>query len=220
MKIHCQHARLHIGGEPQSLPPEVREHLTTCSECSRFLDETLAMEGRLRGALELPLHEFRESRRKPASMPRRYALAASVVLALLIGGGFWLAQPRPALAGAIVEHLEHEAHSWEERDPVAPAEVAAMLEEAGVVFDTHMPVTYAAPCFFRGQLVPHLVVRTGKGAVTVMLLTHESVSARQRFSESGYSGVLLPARHGSVAVIAREGEMPDALVEQVLSGLR
>ena len=220
MKIHCHHARLHIGGEPQSLPAEVREHLTTCESCSGFLEETLSMEGRLRGALEVPLNRFRgDPARNPAAMPRRYALAPSVVLAILVGGGFWFFRPPQALAGELMEHVMHEPESWQEHPRVAPPELAAMLRDVGVDFDIRMPVTYAAPCIIRGRPVPHLVVQTDQGPVTVILLPHEKVESRQEFSEGPYRGVLLPARQGGVAVIAR-GALPEALTGQVLSGLR
>ena len=74
--------RLAIGGDPQNLPPDVAAHLATCADCSRFRDETLALDARLRAALELPLPQFR-SRAPPA---RRFALAASVLLAVVAGG--------------------------------------------------------------------------------------------------------------------------------------
>jgi hypothetical protein len=34
-----------------------------------------------------------------------------------------------------------------------------------------------------------------------MLLSHEHVSKAERFSESGYTGELLPARRGALAVV-------------------
>ena len=63
----CRHARLHIGAAPQHLPPEVTSHIATCADCSRFRDETLALDGRVRSALEVPLPRFRE--RAPPARP-------------------------------------------------------------------------------------------------------------------------------------------------------
>jgi len=213
----CRHARLEIGGDPHQLSPELSEHLATCAACTRFRNETLALDGRLRAALELPLAEFR----KPAAAPvRRFALAASVMLAVLIGGGFWLLKPQPALAGDVLEHVRHEAASWDAHEVLTPAELADVLRTAGVQFDSSMPVVYAMACPFHGRRVPHLVVQTADGPLTVMLLAHEKVSLRQEFSEAGFHGVLLPAGEGSVAVLAREGTVPDAVAEQLLSGVR
>ena len=141
------------------------------------------------------------------------------MLAVLVGGGFWLLRPQSALAGDIMEHVMHEPESWSREHRVAPPELTAMLRDVGVDFDTRLPVTYAAPCIIRGRPVPHLVVQTDQGPVTVMLLVHEKVETRQEFSEGPYRGVLLPARQGGVAVIAR-GAVPEPVAEQLLSGLR
>ena len=212
----CRHARLHIGAAPHELPPEVSSHVTGCAECSRFRDETLRLDARVRSALEVPLTQFR-SRQSP---PRRLALAASIVLALLVAGGFWLLNPRPALAGEIAEHVAHEAGSWDNHEPVSAEALAAVLRQSGVSFDSTMPVVYVMSCPFRGERVPHLVVQTHAGPLTVLLLPREKVSARTAFDEHGYRGVLLPAGEGSVAVLTRGAELPAAVAEQITSAVR
>lgn len=215
--IDCKHARREIGGDPQVLSAEVAQHLATCAACSKFRNETLAMEGRLRAALELPLHHFRETPRKEA--PRRFALAASVALAVLVGGGVWLLRPQPALAAEVVEHIRHEAGSWQTHDPVSPEALAAVLAKAGVRYDVRLPVTYASPCPFHGHIVPHLVVQTDQGPLTVMVLTYERVEKRSEFTEGEYHGVLLPAGSGGIAVLAPKGREFDGAVEAVLEGV-
>jgi hypothetical protein len=211
----CRHARLHIGAAPQELPPDVGAHLATCTDCRRFRDETVALDGRVRSALELPLSKFRGELRERAPPARRFALAASIVFALLFAGGFWLLQPRAALAGEVAEHVAHEAGSWELREPLSAAQVADVLRQAGVRFDTSLPVVYAMACPFRGRQVPHFVVQTADGPMTVMLLPHERVAARSEFAEGGYRGVLLPAGDGSVALLARDGEVPRQLADEI-----
>jgi hypothetical protein len=218
--MDCQHARLLIGGDPVNLPTEVARHLADCTTCARFHEETLALESRIKAALELPLHRFRTAAQPKAAPVRRFALAASLLLALLVGGGAWLFRPQPALAGELVEHLVHEPESWQAREPVSPQALSAVLATAGVRYDSRLPVTYASPCRFRGRLVPHLVVQTDRGPLTVMVLAHVNSAARENFTEGGYRGVVLPARQGSLAVIAREGQQVDADLEAVLAGLR
>jgi hypothetical protein len=95
-----------------------------------------------------------------------------------------------------------------------------VLQKAGVQFDTSMPVVYAQPCTFRGRISPHLVVQTANGPMTVMLLAHEKVAARQEFSEGGYRGILLPAGEGSIAVLMQNAQVPEAVATQVISGVR
>jgi uncharacterized protein DUF3379 len=70
-------------------------------------------------------------------------------------------------------------------------------------------VSYARSCRFRGYQVPHLVVQTDLGPVTVMVLVHETLSKPTPFDEEDYRGILLPAAgHGSLAVLAR-GQQAD-----------
>lgn len=216
--MDCKHARLEIGGEPRALSAEVTQHIATCAACAKFRDETLAMEARLKSALELPLHQFRESPRKVA--PKRFALAASVVLALLVGGGTWLLRPQNALAEELVDHLREEPGSWQTHDPVPPELLATVLAKAGVKYDVRLPVSYASPCPFRGHIVPHLVVQTDRGPLTVIVLAHEVVKSRSEFSEGEYHGVLLPAGAGSIAVLAPKGREYASAVETVLDGMR
>jgi hypothetical protein len=216
--MDCKHARLQIGGDPRTLSAEVAQHIATCAACAKFRDETLAMESRLKAALELPLHHFRETPKKAA--PRRLALAASVVLALLVGGGAWLFRPAPALAEDLVEHIQEEAGSWQTHDPVQPELLAGVLAKAGVKYDSRLPVSYASPCPFHGHIVPHLVVQTDRGPLTVIVLAHESVKSKVTFSEGGYHGVLLPAGEGGIAVLAPRGQDYEGAVETVLEGVR
>lgn len=217
MSNECAHARVAIGGEPHALPPDVTAHLATCAACRRFHTETLALDSRLRVALELPLANFRKAPPAPA---RRFAMAASVVLAMVVAGSFWLFRPQSALADEVVDHVRHESSSWSGHEVLSATELALVLQQAGVTFDTSMPVVYASACPFHGRLVPHLVVQTASGPMTVMLLAHEKVSRRQKFSEGGFQGLLLPAGEGSVAVLMQDGNVPDAAATQVLSEVR
>jgi hypothetical protein len=217
--MDCRQSRLAIGGDPRHLPAEVRLHVEGCSACRKFHEETLALESRLEAALQLPLHRFRDAANQAAPR-RRFALAASLLGAVLVGGGAWLFRPQTALAEEVVAHIRHETGSWEQQRRLSPDEINAVLSRAGVHFDSSMPVVYASPCPFRGHVTPHLVVQTEQGPVTVMLLSHEKVPRRQTFSEDGYEGVLLPAGEGSVAVLGRGGAVPQTTEAAVLSAIR
>ena len=136
--------------------------------------------------------------------PRLFALAASVAATLVVGGMLWLSRPPESLAAEIVTHVEGEPHSWEKTEPVTAEKLDAVLRKSGVNLGSGMqPVVYASSCWFRGHYVPHVVVATKDGPVTVMILVHEQVKAAQQFNEAGYSGLLVPATTGSVAVLSR-----------------
>ncbi len=212
----CRHARLHIGADPGALPAEAAAHAEGCAECRRFREEMLMLDGRVHAALELPLAAFR----RPVQPARRYALAASVVLALSVAGGLWLFRPATALAGAVVEHVEEEAGSWDQSQPLSADQIDEVLKTAGAQFDSPYPIVYAYPCPFRGHRVAHFVLQTGPETMTVMLIPHEQVRRRTEFSRDGMTGVLMPAGKGSVALLTRGGTVPEALAEEIVSRVR
>jgi len=210
---NCRHARLYIGADPRALPAEVAAHVATCAECRRFRDEMLMLDGKVLAALELPLEQFRG----PAAPARRFALAASMVLALIVAGGFWMFRPATVLAGDVAAHVAGEAGSWDMRQPLPPAEIAEVMRTAGAQFDSPYPIVYAYPCPFRGHRVAHLVVQTSEGTMTIMLIPHEQLRRRTDFSRDGMRGVLLPVGRGSVAVLRREGAVSDAVAAEIVS---
>jgi hypothetical protein len=127
-------------------------------------------------------------------------VAAALVVALTL----WLSRPAESLADEIVTHVKGEPDSWHQTQPVSGDQLEAVLHKSGVKLGQGMqPVVYASSCWFRGHFVPHFVVMTKDGPVTVMVLMNEKVQASQRFNEDGYSGLLVPVRAGSVAVLSR-----------------
>jgi hypothetical protein len=80
-------------------------------------------------------------------------------------------------------------------------------------------ISYAQSCWFRGRYVPHLVVQTPDGPVTIMVLPDEESDRRVAFAEQGYHGVLVPTQRGSLAVLARDDRDLDAVVNQALAAI-
>jgi len=147
-------------------------------------------------------------------------MAASVATLAVIVGLLWAGYPRESLARAVVGHLAEEPQSWASSTPVPASEVAQKLRRAGVRLDPDMPtVTYLQMCQFRGHYVPHFVVHSDSGPVTIMVLTDEAVAKRTEFAENGYRGVLLPAGKGSIAVVARGPQDLDVTAAQALASI-
>ena len=215
--IDHQAYRRALLADPQGESPELREHREACAECSAYRGRLLKFESRLERALKLNMREPAASLR-----PSRFALAASVLLALCVAGGVWLAVPRAGLAAAVVEHVMDEPQSWRSSAPLADPKVAAVLA------DSHMnlkpgagQVSYATDCEFRGHVVPHLVVQSAAGPTTVMVLAHETASAAVKFDEHGYRGVIVPiAGHGSIAILMRSADAQMRDVEAIAARVR
>ena len=205
--IGCAEYRRAVLANPRDPAPELAAHLANCRECPEYLARLLRFEGRLERALRVDAHEGSEPFRAPPRVPRgRLAMAASVVAALVVAGGLWLALPHSSLAADVVAHMAGEPQAWARTDePVPASDLKQVLDGAHMRLKPEAgTVSYAQSCRFRGHTVPHLVVQTGMGPVTVMVLVHDSVSKAMPFEEGGYRGVIVPvAGHGSLAVLAR-----------------
>ncbi len=197
-------ARELIGGDPDQASAELLAHLKTCPECLAYREEMLALNARLRRALELdwqkvqrtaapvapPTREaapaaagrptvtvLQRKARAPVEKhkrPRLLAFAASIAAASIVGSTLWLSRPPASLAAEIVTHVEGEPNSWQRVQPVSAEQLAAVLRKSGVKLGTGMePIVYASSCWFQDHFVPHVVVTTKHGPVTVMILLHE-----------------------------------------------
>jgi Protein of unknown function (DUF3379) len=229
-------ARLLIGADPHTVPQELAEHLAGCPECAQFQREMTVLDDNIRRALEkapliaappgttpanvTPITSAPTAqRRKRASSWSGWALAAGVAAISIIA--VWTLRPNDSLAHDVVAHIQYESMSWSSNESVTAADVKETLARAGVAIDLDSDkVMYAHSCLFRGHVVPHLVVSTPQGPVTVMVLPHESVQHRTSFHENGMSGVITPAPHGSLAVIMQGNENIDAVAQQVQQSVR
>jgi hypothetical protein len=202
--VTCDEARLLVGAEPGFTGVGLEEHLQNCPACSHFRAEMRTLDARIRRALERP-PELAHARGRPAPW-RPWALAASVVVAMLAVGALWVLRPSDSLARDVVAHVQDEPESWLAARQIDAQGIGSALQRSGVELNiTSDKVTYAQSCWFRGHYVPHLVVQTARGPATVLILRHEQVDARRTFHEAGMSGVIVPAGKGSIAVLSKDG---------------
>jgi Protein of unknown function (DUF3379) len=226
MISHEQYRRALLA-DPRNDTVDLAEHSAACAECQAFAERLQRFDSRVERALKIDVARtavvlpFKRDFAVPVRQ-RWYGLAASVAAAVLVAGIVWLAVPRTSLAADVVAHMAGELAAWDTRQPVPDADLAAVLS------NTHMRLTpqaggvsYASSCSFRGHKVPHLVVQTPKGPVTVMVLVHEPIVRPQEFDEHGYRGTIVPMPgHGSLAVLARGAQMPAAEVDGIAERVR
>jgi hypothetical protein len=238
--IDCAQYRRSMLADPHSTDPQVREHRESCHDCTLYSERLLRFESRLERALRVgpasagvdlaseaalsfdnvvPLRA-RSPRTELRSRKGMLAMAASVLVALVVAGGLWLSAPGASLAADVVTHMREEPEAWRRTDVPVPG---SKLEN--VLRDSHLHlaasgaagmVSYANSCGFRGHQVPHLVLQTDAGPVTVMVLVHEHVSKPAQFDEQGYRGVIVPVPgHGSLAVLTRGSATDLETVEHI-----
>jgi len=228
--MDCTAYRRSMMADPADPNVELREHRDGCHECTEFTGKLLSFEARLHRAarVTLPAVPLRP-KAAPRAMGYRkgmLAMAASVLLAVVVAGVLWVAAPGASLAADVVTHMGGEPDSWLQTDvSVDNSELQGVLRDSHVRLAAGAGlVSYAASCAFRGHHVPHLVIQTESGPITVMVLVHESVQKPVRFDEQGYRGVIVPvAGHGSLAVLthgpATDIKTVELIAAQVLDSI-
>jgi hypothetical protein len=237
--MDCIEYRRSILADPHGRNPDMRSHRESCVECAQFTEQLLRFENRLERAVRIDIPSLRADRPPPPrdrsprfapptfARPARWqAIAASVLLAALVAGALWLSVPDRSLAAQVVNHMAGEPQAWLRTDtPVPPTELKGVLRDSHLWLEQRAGiVSYAQSCLFRGYRVPHLVVQTESGPVTVMVLVHESAAKYVQFDEGGYRGVILPvAGHGSLAVLTRgrtlDSKSVDLIATRVLDAI-
>jgi hypothetical protein len=224
--VNCGEVRRALDAEPGRRTPELEAHVAACPGCARYAAEAARLEATLRRALEVPVPPPPAGRKAPALRTAPWlALAASLAGLALATAAIVALYPREALAAALVGHMAHEPESRVPTAAVVPeASLRYVLRRAGVALGPDAPpVSYARSCWFRGAFVPHLVVQTEGGPMTVMVLSHEHVVAPARVDEGAYRVVIVPAARGALAVLAERPADPsrvDAVVARLAASLR
>jgi len=237
--MDCTEYRRRLLSDPGHPNADMLGHVANCHDCTRYTERALHFEGRLERALQVGVAGFSavravtagaagsgQRRRRSRLRRRGFAIAASVVLATCAAGALWLAAPSRSLAAAVVDHMAGEPDAWARTDvPVPPPQLDAVMREAGAHLKSGAGlVSYVHSCEFRGNRVPHLVVQTADGPVTVMVLAHESVRRDVSFDEHGFRGVIVPVpHHGSLAVLEHTPDADpktiDAVAARVMGAL-
>lgn len=209
MTVDCLQFRRIAGADPQHLEAAARAHAEACPRCAEHLRQLRSLDARILAALEVPVPAAGAApagRGTPVvGLDRRrwLALAASIVGGVLVGTLLWVGSPRNSLARDLVNHLGHEPEALVVTQQSAdPSVIGKVLDRGGIRLRPEVgTVSYANTCRFRGRRVPHLVVQTDGGPVTVMVLRNERPAGPESFDEQGFSGRIVPAGPGSIAVI-------------------
>jgi hypothetical protein len=213
---------------PLRTDPEIEAHRAQCEDCRAFSERLITFEQRLVSALKVTAptgakilsFDTRAAVGLAKGRRRWLALAASIAMAF-VAAGIWLT-PRSSLAADVASHMAEEPAAWESHATLSAGELAAVLKRANMTLNPNAAsVSYANSCSFRGQVVPHLVVQSPGGPVTVMVLIHESVSKARQFDEQGYRGTILPIpHHGSIAVLMKEHGSTPAQIDAIAARVR
>ena len=224
--MNCLEFRRAVGADPSRLTADAIAHRESCATCAKYAQEMQRLDGLIKKALEVPVPQTREfAATAAAPAPRRnwYAMAASVLLVVGAGIGLTLlgGKSQTAYAQEIVAHLNHEPHAMTVTEKrVSDELLRSTLAAKGLRLTESLgEVSYVQNCWVRKSFVPHVVVQTAKGPVTVIVFPSDQLASPEQFDEGNYHGQILPLGKGSVAVIANDAALIDDVVTKVRTAI-
>lgn len=238
--MNCEQYKEAIAADPSESFDGGALHSAECSSCNAYKAEMQALDARIAAALaidvpeltmpELPpvtagekVVELASRRRRIFTAPAWIAVAASVVLATVIGVRFVnVGIDHGTLAEQVVAHLDYEPKALRVTDEaVSDEKLYSVVRPAIATIDRNFGlITYAKSCEINGREVPHLVVQGEKGPVTILLMPHEMVDMPIALDGQSIEGVILPVGDGSIAIIGERGEAIDQVGSKVTDKLK
>ena len=212
-------------------------HERECASCRTYAQESALFESNLKQAMAVQVPEGLaglikshqgavERVRVRMIRPWKYAMAASLVLMFGIIGflsyqSITLNQTESLLQQAVLDHIKGELHHLAEHKNVQLAELNQLMRPLGVraVADIGS-VNFAGLCQIRRHLGAHLVVAGDQGPVTVIIMNNEMIDRDSRFENSRFSGIILPQKNGSLAVVGEQGEPLNEIIERLQTNIK
>lgn len=220
--MDCLEFRRRLGAEPQSRNPELLAHRESCAACAAAWERAHAFERELQVALAVPVPAGLADRvllaqatgeRQHAMRRRRhvaFALAASLLLALGVGGYTWRQVDARSLPALAVAHMPGEIRSLDLVQPIGAPAIAAGFADRGVSLRGPAPadVTYVHDCPVGPYKTVHLVSRIAGTPVAVLYLPHKQVAQARDFHRDGWHGRIVPLAHGTLVMLTDRSGAP------------
>ncbi len=208
--MNCLDFRRAIFVNPRDLEEAARAHSLDCAACRDFLETQREMDAALFAALQVPPPDGFADRILVTRglRPGRRRFAWAIAATLLLAGGLVLFA-RPWLEGdplgrEAIAHVVQEPQSYTTTHAVSNEILAVLLADQGMkAIRTLGQVTYARFCPMDGRIARHVVVRTARGPVTLLLMPEDPAGRRRSVTNrDGMSAVTLPLARGSLAIVA------------------
>lgn len=221
--MNCLEFRRAVGAEPQRISADANAHMRECPTCAKYAQELQRLDGLIKRALEVPAPQINSVTGgefvAPAVQPRRwYAMAASLLLAVVVGLVAWVGlAPSESVAADVVSHMGHEKDAMTVTDTRVSSQLLdGILQAKGMkLAEPLTDISYARNCFVRRTWAPHVVVQTASGPVAAIVLPNERVWRSARFHEGEYHGEIVPMGKGAIVVVATDAEVIDEVSKKV-----
>lgn len=217
--------------DPRRLSAAAQSHARACPDCLAFaqsIDETDArIEHALLVAVPDGLADRVLLRNSGASRPawQAWAFAASIVLAVALGAGYFRDLPRneskntrpDQYALLAIEHVAGEPGSFTMLYNTEPSVFREAIRSVGAEVKAPIGrIRYVKLCPWGESTGWHIVFETPHGLATLILVPGAHISAPATASENGWSAHVQPADRGYYAVVTGS-EKTTLLINRLLT---
>ncbi len=229
--MNCLEFRRRCLAEPGNQDNEFVRHKNECAACTDFAEHMRKVNKTLVEALRVDVPEnlasriiLRQSLQKsevPSKYkPRRYAIAASLLLTLGLAGGLYTIISTAPFHRAVMAHLDGEWDLLVQRQGVSDQKLMSMLDTVGGELKGDIgKIKHASLCDFSEYGGAHLVLEGRKGPVVVLLLPKKDIAGPNVMSGNRSEGILVSTNNGSMAIVGDKDEALHDVERQVRAAL-
>lgn len=225
-----------LGAEPRETAARLEREGSLDPGQQAAVDDALAFEDRLEGALRLPVDEADLLDRllaTPGKTRRRFepphwlALAASVFILVGVSGLLWVSlQPgsAPNLTDYVVSHYEHDGEAVLARagEGASAEDVQAVLTRLGARASEALAgkVQFIKFCPTPDSRGAHMVLATEDGPATVIFMPAVQVAEPLLLRIDGVQARVVGLDKGAAAIIGVSDATADSLRSQLQTGMK
>ena len=227
--MNCLEFRRRCFAKPGNQDSEFVRHKRECVACAEFAVRMRDIDRTLVEALRVDVPENLTSRiilrqslqngQVPSKhRPRRYAIAASLLLTL--GLAVFTVISTTSFHRAVMAHLDGEWDSLVRRQDVSDQKLMSVLDTVGSELKGDIgKLRHASLCDFSEYGGVHLVLEGRKGPVVVLLMSGNHIAAPKVMSGDRSEGILVPTNNGSMVIAGNKDEALHGVERQVRAAL-
>ena len=199
------------------------------ASCAKAYSEAMAFERILKKSLDIPVPSnlkdsiiFKQSTEKDkTSFFKKYALAASFFLSVLVASGVWYTNQPGPLEAFVKQAMKMEPIEYISKDQLPKKEVEDLFASlntklVGDIGDVH----FMKMCKTPGGMGARMVLMTQSGPVTILYMPKADLDNQVDFELNNFKGALVAMENGAAAIIGDQNQSLTAVTESLQTNLK
>lgn len=216
--MNCLEFRRICLAEPGCQDSDYLRHQQECPPCAEHAASGIRGDNQLAEALRVEVPDnlasriilrqsIFSSRAKQRKVRHMYALAAGVLLAIGLAGGWFIANHVPEVDRAVIARINAVPASRVAESQIPNAELIRVIRTVGGELNGKIGrVYYASIYYVREHQCGQLIVQGAVGPVTILLMPGVYIEGARDLHSSELNGIVVPTTNGSMAIVGEPGE--------------